>query len=95
MLAAKGSLGLIGVPSPMDAVLTLPIINLLMVGMTIKGITEGDSLPDEFLPQLVAWHKAGKLPIERFIKTYPFAEINEAIAESHHGHAVKAVLLLD
>ncbi len=95
MLAAKGSLGLIGVPNPMDAVLTLPIINLLMVGMTIKGITEGDSLPDEFLPQLVAWQKSGKLPIERFIKTYPFAKINEAIEDSHHGHAVKAVLLLD
>jgi aryl-alcohol dehydrogenase len=94
-LAAKGSLGLIGVPNPMDAVLTLSILNILLVGMTVKGITEGDSVPDEFLPQLVAWQREGRLPIDRFIKTYPFAKINEAIADSHHGHAIKAVLVLD
>jgi aryl-alcohol dehydrogenase len=94
MLAPHGSLGLVGVPGSLDAVLPLPIIPAITYGYTIKGIIEGDSDPDEFLPQLIALHTEGKLPIERFSRVYSFDQINEAIADTHAGKCVKAILTL-
>jgi aryl-alcohol dehydrogenase len=46
-----------------------------------------------FLPELIAHREAGQLPIDRFTKTYPFADINQAIDDAHHGKCVKAVLV--
>jgi aryl-alcohol dehydrogenase len=92
MLAPKGALGLIGVPARLEAMVNLPIISAITYGHTVKGIIEGDSDPDIFLPELIAHMKAGRLPIEKFTKTYKFDQINEAIDDAHHGKCVKAVL---
>lgn len=94
MLAPHGSLGLVGVPGSLDAVLPLPVVPAITYGYTIKGIIEGDSEPDRFLPELIALHAAGQLPIERFSTVYPFERINEAIADSSTGKCVKAILAL-
>lgn len=94
MLAPHGALGLVGVPGSLDAVLPLPIVPAITYGYTVKGIIEGDSDPDTFLPELIALHAAGKLPIERFSTLYPFDQINQAIADSHYGKCVKAILEL-
>lgn len=37
--------------------------------------------------------KAGRLPIDKFTKTYKFDQINEAIDDAHHRKAIKAVLV--
>lgn len=95
MLAPRGTLGLVGVPSALDAALSLPIVPAITNGMTVKGIIEGDSDPDEFLPRLVDLHRQGQLPIERFVHFYPFQQINQAIADAKTGACVKAVLRLD
>lgn len=92
-LAPKGVLGVVGIPQPgtglpgdMSAVLTF--------GQTVRGIIEGDSDPDEFLPRLIDAWRAGNLPLERLVKTYPFEAINDAIEAQHHGDCVKVVLTL-
>ena len=51
------------VPGDMGQVMTF--------GHTIKGIIEGDSDPDEFIPQLMALHAEGRLPLEKLVKTFP------------------------
>jgi len=94
MLGFAGVMGLVGVPSAMEAALAVPVVPAITYGWTVKGIIEGDSDPQSFLPQLVGLHGAGKLPIDRFVRTYPFAAINEAIADSHSGACIKAVLTL-
>ena len=38
---------------------------------------------------------AGRLPIEKFSKTYRLADINQAIDDAHHGKCIKAVLTID
>jgi len=93
-LASKGVFGIVGIappgtPTPGDlgAVMTF--------GHTIKGIIEGDSDPDVFLPELMEHWRAGRLPFDRMIKTFPFSQINEAIAAQHHGDCIKVVLLMD
>ena len=91
-LASKGVLGIVGVSAP-----GTPVpgdVNLVVTfGHTIKGIIEGDSDPDVFLPELMAHYRAGRLPIDRLVTAYPFADINEAIAAQHRGECVKAVLV--
>ena len=95
MIANRGRIGMIAVPGSLDAQLPLPVVQWVTQGGTARGIVEGDSLPDEFLPQLIGWHKQGMLPLEKFSKTYQLAEINRAIEDAHTGKAIKAVLLLD
>lgn len=95
MIANRGRIGLLGVPGSLDAALQVPMLQLLTQGGTVRGIVEGDSDPDVFLPELLAHHKAGRLPIERFSKTYHVSQINEAIDDAHHGRAIKAVLVFD
>ncbi len=95
MIGNLGRLGLIGVPGSLDAVLPVPIMQWLTIGGTVRGIVEGDSDPKVFLPELIAHHKAGRLPIEKFSKTYRLADINQAIDDAHHGKCIKAVLTID
>ena len=95
MIANKGRLGLVGLPGALDAVLPVPIVQWLTQGGTVRGVVEGDSDPDTFLPELIEHHRAGRLPFDRFVSTYPFARINEAIADAHSGKAVKVVLTFD
>ena len=93
MIATMGRVGLVGVPGAADAVLPLPMIQWLTLGGTMRGIVEGDSDIVGFLPELIAHHAAGRLPIDRLITRYPFAEINEAIADAHQGKCIKPVLV--
>jgi aryl-alcohol dehydrogenase len=76
-----------GTPVPGD------INGLMTFGQSVKGIIEGDSDPDEFIPELIEHFKAGRLPFDKLVKTYPLSEINSAIEAQHRGDCVKAVLI--
>lgn len=91
-LGSKGTLGIVGISAPGTA-LPGDIGTLMTHGQSIKGIIEGDSDPDEFLPELIAHYQAGRLPFDRLVKTFPLSQINEAIAAQHHGDCVKVVLI--
>lgn len=91
-LGSKATLGLVGVSAP-GTPLPGDINTVMTFGQSIKGIIEGDSDPDTFLPQLIEHFKAGRLPFDKLVKTFPLSQINEAIAAQHQGACVKAVLL--
>lgn len=92
MMAVRGKLALVGVPGAPDAMLSVPIIQWITIGGTVRGVIEGDSDIETFLPDLIAHAKAGRLPLEKFVKTYPFDQINQAIEDAHSGKCVKVVL---
>lgn len=92
MLAPHGALGLVGIPGALDAVLPLPLVPVISAGFRVIGIIEGDSDPATFLPELLAHHAAGRLPVERLVRHYPFDQIATAIDDAHHGRVIKAVL---
>jgi aryl-alcohol dehydrogenase len=79
-LAHRGHLGLIGVPADPTTAMPVPIIPIQVLGATVTGIVEGSSVPDAFIPELVALHKAGRFPYDKLVTTMPFAQINEAVA---------------
>lgn len=91
-LARRGTLGLVA-GSASEGPLTFNPTSIVSHGHRIIGIIEGDSDPQTFIPELLAHHKAGRLPFERMVKTYKLADINTAIDDQHHGRVVKAVLI--
>lgn len=93
-LGSKATFGIIGVAPP-GTPLPGEISDLVTYGYTIKGIIEGDSDPDTFIPEMMEHYRQGRLPFDKMIKTYPLSKINEAIADQHAGKCVKVVLLPD
>ena len=63
-LAYTGVAGLIGV-APFGSRVSLDCQNILN-GRTIKGIVEGDSNPDIFIPQLLELYTQGRFPFRPF-----------------------------
>jgi len=91
-LLPNGLLGMLGMAPP-EAPMPMTIMSLLMRGSGVKAIVEGDSDPQTFIPQLVALYKEGRFPFDRLIKTFPFEQINEAIAASEDGSVIKPVVV--
>lgn len=92
-LLPGGMLGLIGVPPP-DGVLSINLMDLLIRGVGVKTIIEGDADPQEFIPQMVSWYQDGKFPFDRLISKFTFDQINEACHASEKGTAIKPVLVM-
>lgn len=67
----------------------------LLPGRTITGVVQGDSHPQTFIPQLLDYQRRGEFPFERLIRHYPFAAINDAVADMQAGRCIKPVLLFD
>ena len=63
-------------------------------GKTVGGAIEGDAVPQTFIPVMLALHAAGKFPFDQLITQYPFDQIEQAIADTQSGKAVKAVLVM-
>lgn len=64
----------------------------LQNGRTVRGVIQGDSVPQQFIPQLVDHIAAGRFPVERMITFYELADINRAAQESASGKTIKPVL---
>jgi aryl-alcohol dehydrogenase len=90
VLPILGVCGLVGVVAPgTEVVLDM---DRIMNGRTIKGIIEGDAVPDQFIPKLIELYKQGKFPFDRMITYYPFDEIEKAVADMEKGLVIKPVL---
>jgi aryl-alcohol dehydrogenase len=62
-------------------------------GKKVTYVLEGSAVPHILLPQLIDYWKKGLFPFDKLIRTYPFADINLADADSAAGTTVKPVLL--
>ncbi|MBZ0088956.1 MAG: hypothetical protein K8H90_01120, partial [Thermoanaerobaculia bacterium] len=59
---------------------------------TLRGIVEGESVADLFIPALVELHAQGRFPFEKLVKLYALEEINQAAADSEAGVTLKPIL---
>jgi aryl-alcohol dehydrogenase len=66
----------------------------LQGGRTVRGVIQGDSRPRDFIPRLVDLFMSGRMPLDRLITRYDFADINRAAADATSGVAIKPVLML-
>ncbi len=68
-------------------------MNNMMLGRKLRGVIEGSSTPQVFIPQLIAMREAGLFPFERLCTFYDFDQINQAVEETEvSGNAIKAIL---
>lgn len=91
-LPLLGVCGLLGVVAPGTEV-TLDM-DKIMNGRTVKGIIEGDAIPELFIPKLIELYRQGRFPFDRIITFYPFDDINQAVADMEAGKVIKPVLRL-
>jgi aryl-alcohol dehydrogenase len=64
----------------------------LQFGRSLRGIIQGASQPQVFIPQLVDFIMEGRFPIERTITFYSLDDINRAAHDSSNGVTIKPVL---
>ncbi len=89
-LAPRGTCCLVGsARAGVEAPIEMPT---LQQGRVLRGCIQGESVVKEFLPKLVELHRAGQLPVDRLVRRYEFAAINEAVADMLSGRTIKAVL---
>ncbi len=91
-LRFTGVCGLIGA-APLGTEVNIDMNNILF-GRTLRGIVEGDSIPDIFIPQLIELYVQGRFPFDKLIKKYKLEEINEAVEATEKGSVLKPVLVL-
>ncbi len=82
---------LVGAP-PFGTEVSLDINEVLAVGRTVRGIVEGEAVPDTFLPALIELWRQGRLPVDRIMAHYDFDEIERAARDAEQGLVVKPVL---
>jgi aryl-alcohol dehydrogenase len=91
ILAGRGTCVVLAV-SPTTQVTFMPVV--LLGGRTIRGVTEGDADPQDFIPRMLELHEAGRFPFEKLVRFYGLADINAAIADMHSGKTIKPILKL-
>lgn len=89
-LTLTGVCGVMGV-SRLGTVMELDM-NSILFGRAVRGIIEGDSVPQEFIPRLIDLYMQGRFPFDKLIKAYDFKQIQQAVEDSERGKVVKAVL---
>jgi aryl-alcohol dehydrogenase len=90
VLAPLGSAALIGAA---QAGTQVPLdMAMLLNGRTVRGIIQGDAIPQTFLPELLQLYKVGKFPFDRLVRYYDFEDIEQAFEDSRQGRTIKPIL---
>jgi aryl-alcohol dehydrogenase len=87
-LAVKGHFGFCAIPAQGP-----PMSTVMIRGLSIRGIVQGDSVPDAFIPQLIGLYMQGRFPFDKLVTKYPFEKINQAIEDQASGKVVKPVFI--
>lgn len=66
--------------------------DVLLNGKRIVGVMGGGGHSPDFLVSLMELQAAGRFPLNRLIKFYDFADINQAIDDSDNGVTIKPVV---
>ncbi len=89
-LAPRGVCGLINTAKGAD--LSANILGLVLAGRSIRGIHQGDSIPDLFIPLLIDFYMQGRFPFDRLIRFYELDDINSAMDDMQSGTTIKPVI---
>ncbi|RHW34034.1 NAD(P)-dependent alcohol dehydrogenase [Lysinibacillus yapensis] len=78
-----------------DYSLNIPLEILALKGGSIVGTSQGDAIPQKFIPELISYYKKGQFPFDRMVKFYDFEQINKAFEESENGSVIKPILKMN
>ncbi|WP_197409110.1 MULTISPECIES: hypothetical protein [unclassified Psychrobacter] len=72
--------------------LATPEIDEIRVKVVATGVCHTDVVARVFIPQLIAYFKAGQFPFDKLVKFYDFEDINQAFEDSASGITIKPIL---
>ena len=58
----------------------------------IRGVTNGDIVPSQFIPRLVDMYMDGQFPLDRISSFYPLEQVNTALEDSLSGKTIKPII---
>jgi aryl-alcohol dehydrogenase len=88
-LRPRGTLAIVGLGAPTAS---WPVSLIMGKGLTVRGVVEGDSDPQTFLPHLVDLHRSGDLPLDKLVTTFDFDDFAAAWEAAKTGQVVKPIL---
>ena len=68
----------------------MDVRSVISGGKTMRGVIEGDAVPQEFIPRLIALRDEGRLPLEKLIRTYEFDEIDRGFRRRRERRSSQA-----
>ncbi|WP_151448686.1 NAD(P)-dependent alcohol dehydrogenase [Lacisediminimonas profundi] len=89
-LAPRGVCGLINSAKGADA--SLNILNMMLGARSVRGIHQGDSVPELFIPQMIELYAQGRFPFDKLVTFYELENINQAMADMEAGKAIKPII---
>jgi aryl-alcohol dehydrogenase len=92
-LAVRGELAVIAFYG-LTATASLSMLDFTSKGLKMRGVTEGDSIPDQFIPRLVDLHMEGRFPLDRLVKPYTLDSIDDAIDDQASGATIKPIVYM-
>ena len=90
-LAKLGTCAMVGGAKP-TAEIRLSHPDMLHMGKTLTGVMGGGGQTPAFLVALMRLQAQGRFPLEKLVKRYDFADINQAVDDSDAGEVVKPIL---
>jgi aryl-alcohol dehydrogenase len=90
-LRPRGVCGIVGASKP-GTNLEVDINDFMQNCKVIRGIVEGDSVPDIFIPDLVDLFMQGRFPFGKLVEFYSFDQINQAAQDSEKGGTIKPII---
>jgi len=93
MIRNEGSLTLVGMPPRRDT-FPLNVYEAVARSINVHGSSMGSTRLSVDIPRLVALYQQGRLKLDELITArYPFERINDAIASSERGEALRNVVV--
>lgn len=85
----------VGLPHP-DQNLSIPAVSLVADERTLRGSYLGSCVPALDIPEFVALHAAGKLPVDRLLTgTLALEDVNEGFDRLASGEAARQAIVFD
>ncbi|KAL4733961.1 hypothetical protein BDV11DRAFT_213258 [Aspergillus similis] len=88
----RGKVLQVGLAGP-EATWDISMSDHMNSGKQIIGCVQGDSVPQEYILQLISWFRHGKLPVNKLVGLYPVADYQRALDDMREGRATKPVLV--
>jgi aryl-alcohol dehydrogenase len=90
VLRPRGMLAIVGLGVPTAA---LPVGLIMGSGLTVRGVVEGDSDPQVFIPRLAKLVRSGALPLDKLVTRFAFDDFGAGWTAARTGRVVKPVLV--
>jgi aryl-alcohol dehydrogenase len=90
-LGVRGTCAMVGGAKP-TATVRFHHLDVMGHGKRIVGVMGGGGQTPEFLVSLMELHRDGRFPVQKLVRFYDLADINQAIDDSDNGVTVKPIV---